>query len=393
MWIGREIEQVIAEVAKQRPALILTGSRQAGKTSLLQRVFPQHNYVSLDVPLIAEEAEESGDQFLRNHPAPLIIDEAQYAPQLFRYLKQAIDTNRDKTGQYCLTGSQKFPLMQGITESLAGRVAVLNCHSLSVRELERWSNQIAEGQQLLDWIFQGGYPELHDKSLDPQRFYSDYLSTYLERDVRQVLKVKSLRDFDRFMRLAAIRSGQLLSYSSFASDLGVSPNTVKSWISVLEASNILFLLEPYYRNLGKRLVKTPKLFFLDTGLACFLAGLRFPADLRHSGLMGAFFETHVVGQMVRWYANRGQSAPLYFYRDHYGHEVDLLIPVGEKLKLFECKWSEVPSSQVKGFDEITRLVGEENVLSRSIITPVRGLRRVRAGQTIIEDSVELTSLA
>lgn len=390
MWINRDIERVIAEIARQRPALILTSNRQAGKTSLLQRVFPQYNYVSLDQPLVAEQAEESGSQFLRDHPAPLVIDEAQYAPQLFRYLKLAIDEHRDKSGQYCLTGSQKFPLMQGITESLAGRVAVLNCHSLSVWELERWSGQVAEGEQLLQWIFQGGYPELHDKSLEPQRFYADYLSTYLERDVRQVLQVKSLRDFDRFMRLAAIRSGQLLSYSSFASDLGVSPNTIKSWISVLEASNILFMLEPYYRNLGKRLVKTPKLFFLDTGLACFLAGLRSPADLRHSGLMGAFFETHVVGQMVRWYANRGRWAPLYFYRDHYGREVDLVIPVGEKLKLFECKWSEMPSRRVKGFEEIIRLIGEENVLSRSIITPTRGLRQ--RGQMIIEDSVELKSL-
>jgi predicted AAA+ superfamily ATPase len=390
MWIDRDIEQVIAENARQRPALILTGSRQAGKTSLLQRVFSEFNYVSLDVPLLAEQAEESGSQFLRDHPAPLVIDEAQYAPQLFRYLKLAIDGHRDKSGQYCLTGSQKFPLMQGITESLAGRVAVLNCHSLSVWELERWSGQIAEGEQLLQWIFQGGYPELHDKSLDPQRFYADYLSTYLERDVRQVLQIKSLRDFDRFMRLAAIRSGQLLSYSSFASDLGVSPNTVKSWISVLEASNILFMLEPYYRNLGKRLVKTPKLFFLDTGLACFLAGLRSPADLRQSGLMGAFFETHVVGQMVRWYANRGRLAPLYFYRDHYGREVDLVIPVGERLKLFECKWSEMPSRRVKGFDEIIGLIGEENVLSRSIITPMRGLRRL--DRMIIEDSVEIKSL-
>lgn len=391
MWIEREIQPVLTAIAAQRPSIIVTGCRQAGKTSLLRHAFPDHHYVSLDLPNQAQEAEESGAQFLERHPAPLIVDEVQYAPRLLRYVKNAIDQQRDRNGMYLLTGSQKFALMQGVTESLAGRVAVIDCHSLSVAELERWSGRTAEGAQLLDWIVCGGYPELHAKALDPQRFYADYLVTYLERDVRQVLQVKSLRDFDRFMRLVAIRTGQLLSYSSFASDLGVSPNTIKSWISVLEASNVVRLLEPYHSNIGKRLVKTPKLYMLDTGLACYLAGIRTANDLRQSALLGAFFETHVMGQIVRWHANRALTPAVYYYRDHHGHEVDFVIAVGEKLKLIECKWSETPPSNLKGFEEVTRQLGEKNVLSRSVITPARGYRTLK--NLAMDDSVELRSLA
>ncbi|MBI4585080.1 MAG: ATP-binding protein [Planctomycetes bacterium] len=380
------------EISRQRPALVLTGCRQAGKTSLLQQVFPGHGYISLDLPSIAEEAEEAGGQFLRKHLPPLIIDEIQHAPKLLRYLKRTIDENRDKTGLYCLTGSQKFPLMEGISESLAGRVAVIECQSLSAKELECWRQSSIEGELLLDLIFKGGYPELHAKGLEPERFFSDYLATYLERDVRQVIQVRSLRDFDRFMRLAAIRSGHLLSANSFASDLGLSPNTVKSWLSVLQASNIIYLLEPYYRNLGKRLVKTPKLYFLDTGLACFLAGIRSQGDLERSALLGALFETHVLGQMVRWHSNRGRRPLLCFYRDHEGHEIDFVIPIGEKLKLFECKWSESPPDVPKGFEEITALVGEKNILSRSVITPTRGYRGLTSRDLILDDSIELKSL-
>jgi len=392
MWIKREIEQTIADLAAQRPALILSGCRQVGKTALFQTIFSHYNYVSLDVPLVAELADQSAAQFLTQYHTPLIIDEVQYAPGLFRYLKQAIDQNRDKNGQYLLTGSQQFPLMQHASESLAGRVAVMNCYSLSTFELERWSNKIAQGQQLLEWIFTGGYPELHAKNLAPQRFYSDYLATYLERDVRQLIQVKNLRDFNRCLRLAALRSGQLLSYSSLASDVGVSPNTIKSWIAVLEASGIIYLLEPFYRNLGKRVVKAPKIYFMDTGLLCYLAGFRAVEELRDSSLLGSIFETHALGQLVRGYANKAQSPNIYFYRDHYGHEVDFVIPTGEKLRLIECKWSENPSRNVKGFTEIEKLIGRDNVLSKSIVTSVRGTFDTNLNNVFIEDSIEFSSI-
>jgi predicted AAA+ superfamily ATPase len=326
MWIQREISNKLKTLSTQRPVLLLSGCRQTGKTALLKHLFPSHGYVSLDLPLIAQEAEESSQIFLEKHRAPLIVDEVQYAPGMFRSLKHAVDQNRDRMGAYLLTGSQKFSLMEGVSDSLAGRIAIVELHSLSLSELEAFSQKKAQGEQLLEWILMGGYPEIHARGLDPELFYSSYLATYLERDVRQIIQVRDLRSFDRFIRLAAIRTGQLLSMNSLASDVGVSTNTIKTWLSVLEASNIICLLEPYYQNLGKRLVKTPKLYFLDTGLACFLAGIRSTRDLAQSGLLGPLFETLTLGQMIRKYSNNLRAPNIYFFRDHQGHEVDFVIP-------------------------------------------------------------------
>lgn len=374
----------------ERPVLLLTGARQTGKTSLCREIFKNFRYVSLDLPRLAEEAERSGEQFLTSHPAPLVIDEVQYAPALFRYIKHAVDQNRQKAGQYVLTGSQKFNLMSGVSESLAGRLTILDILTLSLTELEGWSGQRAEGDRLLEWMLKGGYPELHAKDLDPERFYSDYVATYLERDVRQILNVKNLRDFNRFMRLAALRTGQILSLNSFASDIGVSPNTIKHWLSVLEASQIIRLVEPFHRNAGKRLVKTPKLYFLDTGLACFLAGFKSTLDLKSSPLLGSFFETLVLGQFIRRQAGVGGELQIYFYRDHNAVEVDFLIPKGDKVKLYECKWGETPSP-VKGFHVVSELLGASHILNKSIITPVRGKRKTEGG-VLIEDAVDTESL-
>ncbi len=391
MWIQREIEETLSDIVHLRSALILTGCRQAGKTSLLRRIFPGHTYVSLDIPTVAEQAELSGNDFLAKHPQPLIVDEVQYAPVLLRHIKASIDAHRDSKGLFLITGSQKFPLMQGVTESLAGRAAVLDLHSLSAREYERWTGEAIERKQLIQWMFRGSYPELCANDLSPDRFYSDYLVTYLERDVRSVLQVRSLRDFDRFLRLCASRTGQLLSYNALATDLGVSPNTIKSWISVLEASGIIHLLEPYYSNLGKRIVKSPKLYFLDTGLVCYLIGMRSPEDLEKSIMVGAIFETHVLGQIVRHFANRGVRVPVYFYRDHWGHEVDFLIPSGERFELIECKWAEFPSVKQSGFEEIEKLVSTERIISKSIVTPARGRRLTKNG-IVVADSVGLDFL-
>ena len=392
MWITREIEATLREVAATRPAVVVTGCRQTGKTSLLTHSFPEHRYVSLDVPTVAGDAETSGAEFLRRHSPPVIVDEVQYAPSLLRHVKADIDAHRDASGRFLITGSQKFPLMQGVTESLAGRGSVLTLHTLSAREFEAWSGEALAAATLLEWMQRGGYPELQARGLDAERFYSDYLATYLERDVRSVLGVRSLRDFDRFMRLCAARTGQLVSYSSLAADLGISPNTVRSWLSVLDASNVVFLLEPYFENLGKRLVKTPKLYFLDTGLCCFLIGARSPRDLAGSPLLGAVFETHVLGQLVRHFANAGRRPDLYFYRDHHGREVDFLIPSAGRFALIECKWSESPSPTQRGFLELESLVGTERILSETIVTPLRGLRPL-AGRVDIADSVSLAFLA
>ena len=375
----------------QRPVVLVTGSRQAGKTSLLEQQFPSFKYVSLDLPAAAEEAESSGVQFLERHSSPVIIDEVQYAPGLFRALKAVVDSERNENGRFLLTGSQKLSLMHGVSESLAGRVGLVELYTLSLREIERFVGRPIDVADMPQWIWKGGYPELVAKELRPARFYSDYVATYLERDVRQAVNVRNLRDFDRFLRLCALRTGQLLSMGSMAGDLGVSPNTIRSWISVLEASSIVALVEPYYRNLGKRLVKTPKLYFLDTGLACFLCGLDSAEGVRQSSLLGALFETFVFGQIVRAFANRGQPLALYFYRDHHGNEVDFVLPKGEKLHLIECKWSESPDPAQKGFLEIERLLGSVNILGKTIVTPGREARTTRG--VAIDNPVDLMSLA
>lgn len=374
MWIQREIESTLKDLAQKRPALVLTGCRQAGKTSLLRHVFPKAQYISLDLPLEAAQAEENSMAFLAKHKTPLILDEVQYAPGILPYLKNSIDRKRNLKGRYLITGSQKFPLMAQVTESLAGRSAVLDCLSLSALEGERAWKKPFEGEMLWKWIWQGGYPELHKEDLKPQRYYADYLVTYLERDVRQLIQVRSLRDFERFLRLAATRTGQLLSLNGMAGDIGVSVNTLKSWLSVLESSNIVYLLEPYYQNLGKRLVKTPKLYFLDTGLAAFLAGFDSQSSLQKSTLAGAFFETHALGQILRYFSNRGERPGLYFYRDHEGNEVDFVIPQGEALHLLECKLTASPKNhkrRPKGFEILHKKLGEKNILTQVILSPLR----------------------
>jgi uncharacterized protein len=389
MWIQRDISETLRAIHSQRPIVLVTGSRQVGKTSLLENTFPDHRRVSLDLPAIAEEAEKSGRQFLDRHPTPVIIDEVQYAPALFRYLKAAVDDRRNEGGLYLLTGSQKFELMQGVAESLAGRVSIVELHSLSLLEIERAHGAIMDRASLLRAMWCGGYPEVVARDLNPVRFYADYVATYLERDVRQALAVRNLRDFDRFLRLCALRTGQLLSMASLASDVGVSPNTIRAWVSVLEASGIIKLVEPYYSNLGKRLVKTPKLYFMDTGLCCFLAGFTSVQTLADSTMLGAMFETAALGQIVRHATNRGAPVSVYFYRDHHGVEVDFVIPIGEKLRLIECKWAETPT-EPRAFSELERLAGRSAILSKTILTPDRGRRLM--GTTSVEDCVGLSSL-
>jgi predicted AAA+ superfamily ATPase len=371
----RTLTAILRSTAAQRPAVLLTGCRQTGKSSLLHHSFPKCTYVTLDLPLVAEEAQQSGADFLDRHAPPVIIDEIQYAPELLRHVKVRIDTSRAKSGQYFLTGSQKFPLMAGVSESLAGRVAVMNLHSLSLEELEGGTGLTAEGQQLSHWLVQGGYPELHARGLDARRFYSDYTATYLERDVRQLIQVRDLRDFERLLRLLAVRSGQLLSLNTLASEIGISVPTVKSWLTALEASNVIMMLPPWHGNVGKRLVKSPKVYFLDTGLMCFLANIHTAEALRQSPLLGAFFETLALGQWLRGRHHRALDDQIFFYRDHEGHEVDFVVPEGDRLHLLECKWAELPD-RPKVFPLLEKLAGPGKIASCSIITPSRQKRRL-----------------
>jgi predicted AAA+ superfamily ATPase len=358
MWISRKYETTLRALFDQFPAVVVTGARQVGKTSLVRRVFPDFAYVTLDIPSIAEQAEKSPDAFINSYDEPLIIDEVQYAPSLFRHLKVKIDENKC-AGRFILTGSQSFSLMQNIAESLAGRCGLLSMLNVSARELQESRLIFNENT----YIFKGGYPELYDKpEIDPHFWYGSYFSTYLERDVRNILNVGNLRDFDRFLRAVAVRTAQILSYSDLARDVGISPNTAKQWVSVLQASGQILLLEPYHRNLGKRLVKSPKLYMCDTGLAAFLMGFENWESIRRHPVIGALWETHVIMQVVKHFASKGKITPIWFWRTPQGAEVDLLIERAGRFTAVEAKFTETPDhTTLKGINALKKFYGEKSV--------------------------------
>ncbi len=341
MWVTRQIEPLLRRRVGQRPVVVLTGARQAGKTSLVRRTFPKLEYVSLDLPSEAEQAEHDPGSFLARHKPPLIVDEVQYAPKLFRHVKVEVDRHRSVNGQFILTGSQKLVLMKGVSESLAGRADALELETLSWKEVHAAFPDLV----LPDFLARGGFPELYEKpDLDAPGFHRSYLSTYLERDLRQLLQVASLRDFERFMRACALRSGQLLNRADLARDVGVSGSTSAAWLSVLQASGQVMLLEPWFSNRAKSLVKSPKLYLGDTGLCCFLAGVRSSAELRDSPLAGALWETLVFGEIRRLQVNRSGGWDLNFWRDR-GKEVDVLVHRGGIFDLADAKWTELPAAR------------------------------------------------
>jgi predicted AAA+ superfamily ATPase len=360
MWISRKYETTLKTLFDQFPAVVVTGARQVGKTSLVRRVFPNFAYVTLDIPSIAEQAEKSPDAFINSYDEPLIIDEVQYAPSLFRHLKVKIDENK-RAGRFILTGSQNFLLMQNIAESLAGRCGLLSMLNLSTRELQDSRLKFNEN----DYIFKGGYPELYDKpEIDPHFWFGSYFSTYLERDVRNILNVGNLRDFDRLLRAVAVRTAQILSYSDLARDVGIAPNTAKQWVSVLQASGQILLLEPYHRNLGKRLVKSPKLYMCDTGLAAYLMGFENWESIRRHPVVGALWETHIIMQVVKHFASKGKTTPIWFWRTPQGAEVDLLIERGGRFVVVEAKFAETPdNTSLKGINALKKFYGEKNLTS------------------------------
>ncbi len=339
MWIERRLSGQVLAAARQFPALMVTGGRQTGKTTLLRHLFPAAAFATLDLPSAAYQAEERGEEFLRGAGEPVILDEVQYAPALFRHLKLAIDARRATRGRFLMTGSQKFALMQALSESLAGRCAVLELDTLaSVEILAAFPNATVPAEELL---WRGGFPELwRDREIEPRLFYSSYTATYLERDVRLALRVGSLRDFERFLRACALRSGQLLNVTELARDVGIAATTARDWLSVLEASSQVMLLEPYFNNPTRRLIKTPKLYFRDTGLLCFLLAVESPAALVASPLLGAVWETFVLGQILRARAAAGSAAQVFFWRDAHGVEVDFVIEQNGRVRLIEAKWAE-----------------------------------------------------
>lgn len=345
MRFVREITARIISLARTFPAVVVTGARQVGKTTLLRQAFPDHSYVSLDSVPDAEMAERGPEAFLRRYPPPVVIDEVQYAPGLFRHLKTHIDRDREANGRFILTGSQKFVLMKEVSESLAGRCGVVELETLSAPELGDELTKFIAGHGAGAVLGRGLYPALWaNPEISAGEFYRAYLATYIERDVRQLINITSVRDFDRFLRICAAQNGQVLNKASIARDVGISQKTVSDWLSVLVASNQISILEPYFANIRKRLVKSPRLYFADTGLLAFLLGVP-PRGLEEFFGIGALWECYLYAELRKFRETHAIEGSLWFYRDNQGNEVDFLLSYGGKIHLLEAKWTELPGSR------------------------------------------------
>ncbi len=341
MWISRSAEACIRDRLQHHPAVALTGARQTGKTSLARRVAPDFSYVSLDLPSEAEQAESAPEDFIARHPEPLIIDEVQYAPALFRHLKVVIDEDRNRPGRFLLTGSQPFALMQSLAESLAGRVSILQIEGLSWAEIHAAYPDLP----IEEAVVRGGFPELYrDLDMHVAGYHQSYLATYLERDLRSLLAVGSLRDFERFLHAAALRTATVLNRSDLARDVGISHSTARAWLSALEASGQVTHLEPWFGNATKRLVKSPKLHLTDSGTACFLAGIRHADELCSAPLAGAIWESATIAEARRALEAAGGAIDLHYWRDR-TKEADLLLHRGGAFRLADANWTQRPKPE------------------------------------------------
>lgn len=372
--IKRTIKSQIEESIKNKPVTLITGARQVGKSTLCYEIKKEHgfNYVSLDDRRERAQAISDPELFLKMHNWPLIIDEVQYAPALFDVIESIVNKQKLETGKnngmFILTGSQAYELMKGVTESMAGRVSIIRMSPLSASEIynkdepkfeinpisnnKRILNYHIEVNELFKLIIRGMYPELYDnKEISSDSFYSNYVDTYIERDVSQLINIKDKMKFQNFMEILASLTGQELVYDTIAKAIGVKVNTIKSWISVLMAGEIIYLLEPYNElSVVKRIVKRPKIYFNDTGLACYLARLNNDENLKRSAFAGSFFETYVVNEIKKSYRNNGIKENFYYYRDNNQNEIDLIILENGMLHFVECKAGvSYNRSDIKGF--------------------------------------------
>lgn len=355
MLIPRQAAAILERLAGGYPLVAITGPRQSGKTTLAREVFGDKPYVSLEDLDERTFAESDPRNFLARFADGAVLDEVQRCPPLFSFLQRRVDEDR-RSGLFVLTGSQQFGLMSSITQTLAGRIAAVTLLPFSLSEL------LAAGRApatLEDLLFQGLYPPIYDRGLDAAIWYKNYVGTYVERDVRQMVNVRDLSTFQRFVRMCAARTAQLLNLSALAVDCGITHNTAASWLSVLEASFVLHLLQPYHGNFGKRLVKTPKLYFYDTGLAAWLLGIQTAGQLAIHPQRGAFFESWVVAELLKERFSRALGSNLYFWRDRTGHEVDLLIEQGATLVPVEIKSGQtVAADFFNGIETWRRISGQ-----------------------------------
>ena len=365
MYVTRTLEGFIGKITRQMPVILVTGARQVGKTTMLKHMSGnQRTYVTLDDPMVLSLAREDPALFMQRFPPPVLIDEIQYAPGLLPYIKMTVD-KAPRAGMFWMTGSQQFHLMAGVSESLAGRVGIINLLGLSHREAVGQgetstpflplSDAIQERveqrtpltvNELYRIVWRGSFPAFTIAAdMDRDLFYGSYVQTYLQRDVRDLARVGDENAFLRFLRATAARTGQLLNMSELARDADVSPGTAKNWLSILQASGLVYLLEPYHTNVTKRLVKTPKIYFLDTGLCAYLTEWSTPETLEAGAMSGAVFETWVLAEILKGYWHNGRRAPFYFYRDKDQKEIDLLILRDGMVYPLEIKKSAMPKRE------------------------------------------------
>lgn len=331
--IPRTLSSTLRKIVKTMPVLVLTGPRQSGKTTLVKEVFSDYNYVNMELPAEREFAQTDPVSFLTRFNSGVVIDEAQYVPQLLSYI-QVYSDESGQPGKYILTGSQNFNLLQSVTQSLAGRAAIFNLLPLSISELQQTNRLSNQYEQV---IFKGFYPRIYDKNVPVFFFYQSYFQTYIERDVRQIKNIKDLNKFRTLLKLLAGRTGQLLNINALANELGLDNNTVKSWISILEASYIIMQIPPYYKNFGKRLIKSSKIYFHDTGLLCNLLGITTENQVETHYLKGELFENLIMTEILKYFYNQGINKQLYFWRDSNGNEVDIIIENQGKITPVEIK--------------------------------------------------------
>lgn len=357
-FIHRALETHVLGAAKHFPAVILTGPRRAGKTSLLKRLFPKAGYFLLEDPDIVSRLRADPKGFLDTIAGPAILDEVQNVPEVFAYLRSRIDAHPRQKGQWLLTGSQEAPLMQGVTESMAGRAAILQLLPFSARETSKVS------------MLRGGFPEVLARPSSAGLWFSSYVQTYLERDVRAITAVKDLSTFRRFLALVASRHGQMLNKTDIAAPLGVSVPTVTQWLGILEMTSQIIIVPPYYENFGKRLVKTPKVFIADSGLACHLLGIESPSELNKSPFLGSLFEGLVAAEIVKAQLGAGRRRELYYFRDEQGLEVDFVVPgKNGSTTLIECKATQTVTPAMAG--SLTRL--SDTIAKRSTRATTKAL--------------------